>query len=78
MINEGNFRENMDSLINEPDSWSKEDYYNAFLELSERYLNEMINALNYENAIMEKFGEEDGEYVIEEITAVVKNWIAEI
>jgi len=69
MINEGNFRENMDSLINEPDSWSKEDYYNAFLELSERYLNEMINALNYENAIMEKFGEEDGEYVIEEITA---------
>ncbi len=56
MINEGNFRENMDSLINEPDSWSKEDYYNAFLELSERYLNEMINARNDEKAIMEKFG----------------------
>lgn len=69
MINEGNFRENMDSLINDPDSWSKEDYYNAFVELTERYLNEMLNALNYENAIMEKFGEEDGEYVIEEINA---------
>ena len=25
-------------------------------------------SLNYENAIMEKFGDEDGEYVIEEIT----------
>ena len=68
MINEGNFRENLDSLINDPDSWSKEDYYSAFLELTERYLNEMLNALNYENAIMEKFGDEDGEYVIEEIT----------
>lgn len=68
MINEGNFCENLDSLINDPDSWSKEDYYSAFLELTERYLNEMLNALNYENAIMEKFGDEDGEYVIEEIT----------
>ena len=46
MINEGNFRENLDSLINDPDSWSKEDYYSAFLELTERYLNEMLNALN--------------------------------
>ena len=71
MINEGNFRENLDSLINDPDSWSKEDYYSAFLELTERYLNEMHTnggQAEAKAAIMEKFGDEDGEYVIEEIT----------
>ena len=64
MLNEGNFQENLKSMINEPDSWSKEEYYSAFLDMTERFFNALISALEYENVILEKFGEEAGEAII--------------
>lgn len=67
MLNEGNFQEKLKSMINEPDSWSKEEYYSAFLDMTERFFNALISALEYENVILEKFGEEAGEAIIEKI-----------
>ena len=67
MLNEGNFSENLKSMINEPDSWSKEDYYSAFLDMTERFYNALISSLEYENVILEKFGEAEGEALIEKI-----------
>ena len=67
MLNEGNFQENLKSMINEPDNWSKEEYYSAFLDMTERFFNALISALEYENVILEKFGEEAGEAIIEKI-----------
>ena len=67
MLNEGNFQENLKSMINEPDNWSKEEYYSAFLDMTERFFDTLIASLEYENAILEKFGEDDGEALIEEI-----------
>ena len=67
MLNEGNFHENLVSMINEPDAWSKEDYYRAFLEMTERFYNALISSLEYENVILEKFGEDEGEALIEKI-----------
>ena len=67
MLNEGNFREKLKSMIDEPDAWSKEDYYHAFLEMTGRFLYELINATEYENAILDKLGEDEGEALIEKI-----------
>ena len=67
MLNEGNFQENLKSMINEPDAWSKEDYYSAFLDMTERFYNALISSLEYENVILEKFGEDEGEALIEKI-----------
>ena len=61
MLNEGNFQEKLKSMINEPDNWSKEEYYSAFLDMT------LISALEYENVILEKFGEDAGEAIIEKI-----------
>lgn len=67
MLNEGNFREKLKSMIDEPDCWSKEDYYSAFLDMTERFLDELINATEYENAILDHLGEDAGEALIEKI-----------
>ena len=61
MLNDGDFRKGLDKLMNHPDSCSKEELYVGFLEMTERYLNEMITTMNFENAIIEELGEKRGE-----------------
>ena len=67
MLNEGNFREKLLSMIDEPDAWSKEDYHSAFLDMTERFLYELIASTGYENAILDRLGEDEGEALIEKI-----------
>ena len=69
MLNEGNFRENLINMIDNPDSYTKEQLYEAFLEITERYLDEMVSTLNYERAIIAKLGEKKGNEEIERIVA---------
>ena len=69
MLNEGNFRKNLIDLIDNPDSYTKEQLYDGLLEVTERYLDEMISTLNYERAIIAKKGKEKGEDEIERIAA---------
>ena len=69
MIGEGNFRFNVELLLSHYDKFTKDEYYSAFVEMTERYLNEMVNTMSLENAIIEKFGEERGNEIIEEAFA---------
>ena len=64
MLNEGNFRDNLIALINNPDNYTKKQIYDAFLEVTERYLDELASTLNFERDILARVGEEKG---IEEI-----------
>ncbi len=67
MLNDGNFRDNLVNLIDNPGAYTKEELYDAFLEVTERYLNEMINTMAFERKIIEEFGEEGGNHLIEKI-----------
>ena len=67
MLNDGNFRDNLVDIIENPDAYTKEELYDAFLEVTERYLNEMINTMGFERKIIEEFGEEGGNHLIEKI-----------
>ena len=67
MLNEGDFRKTVNDMISNPDSYTKEDYYTAFLEMTERYLDEMVSTLNYERNIIARLGKEKGEEEIERI-----------
>ena len=57
--------ESLKKLISNSDSYSKEDYYNAFLDVTEQYLNELMNTLAYENKLLETLDEEEAEEPIE-------------
>ena len=65
MLNGNYFRDKVEDLIDNPDSYSREELHDAFLEMTERYLNELISTLNYEKAIIASLGEEEGNKVIE-------------
>ena len=69
MLNEGNFRNSLLDIIDNPDNYTKEQLYDAFLEVTERYLDEMVSTLNYERNIIAKLGREKGEEEIERIAA---------
>ena len=59
------FRKTVEKIVNNPELYSKEDLHDLFLELTERYLNELLSTMNYEKAIIESLGEEKGNEVIE-------------
>ena len=67
MINEGDFKENVIELLNNPDAYTKDEVYSAFLEMTERYLNEMITTMNLEKAITAGLGRETADELLEEI-----------
>ena len=69
MLNEGNFRKTLLDIIDNPDNYTKDQLYDAFLEVTERYLDEMVSTLNYERNIIAKLGKEKGEEEIERIAA---------
>jgi len=67
MINEGNFREIVSDITFNPDAYTKEEIHTAFIEMTRRYLNEMINTMNLEKAITKGFDDERAEEILEEI-----------
>ncbi len=69
MLNEGDFKRTLIDLIDNPDKYNKDQLYDAFLEITERYLDEMVSTLCFENYIIKKYGEEKGAEIIEAIAA---------
>ncbi|SCW68970.1 hypothetical protein SAMN02910456_02608 [Ruminococcaceae bacterium YRB3002] len=67
MINDGNFKETVEELMNNPDAYSKDDFYTAFLEMTERYLSELITTTNLEKAITAGLGRKRADELLEEI-----------
>ncbi len=65
MLNGQYFRDQVENIIDNPNSYSREELYTAFLEMTERYLNELISTLNYEKAIIASLGEDEGNQLIE-------------
>lgn len=61
------FRNTVEKIMNNPELYSKEDLHELFLEMTERYLNELLSTMNYEKVIFESLGEEKGNEVIERI-----------
>lgn len=77
MLNKGNFRNNLIDLIDNPDKYTKEHLYEAFLEITERYLDEMVSTLSFERYILKEYGQEKG-YSIIEILASSNSDIADL
>ena len=69
MLSEGNFIENLKNLMDDPDSYSQEEFYKAFLEVTERYLTEMVNTIGFERALIDSLGEDEAEETIAMIAA---------
>ena len=59
------FRNTVEKVMNNSESYSNEDLRYIFLEMTERFLNELLSTMNYEKAIIESLGEEEGNKVIE-------------
>ena len=67
MLNDEFFRQTVEDIINNPDDYSKDELYEAFLDMTERYLNEMVSSMNLENALTEGMGKESAAELIEQI-----------
>ncbi len=67
MLNEGDFRKTVTDMISNPNSYTKEEYYSAFLEMTERYLDGMITTTSLEKAITEGMDEENANKILEDI-----------
>ncbi len=67
MLNDEFFRQTVEDIINNPDNYSKDELYEAFLDMTERYLNEMVSSMNLENALTEGMGKESADELIEHI-----------
>ena len=67
MLNDEFFRKNVEDIINNPESYTKEELYEAFLDMTERYLNEMVTSMNLENALTEGMGKENADELIEQV-----------
>ncbi len=67
MINEGDFKESVEELLNHPEAYTKEEIYTAFLEMTVRYLDEMVTSTNLEKAITAGLGRVRADELLEEI-----------
>ena len=67
MLNDEYFRQTVEDIINNPDNYSKEELHEAFLDMTERYLNEMVSSINLEKALTEGLGKESADELIEQI-----------
>ena len=61
------FRSTVEKIMNNPESYTKEELHDLFLEMTERYLTELLSSMNYEKAIIDSLGEEKGNEVIEKV-----------
>ena len=64
MIDDNNFRKIVLDMMYHPEAYIKEDYYEAFLEMTGRYLNEMVTTINLENALAEGKAEKEVEELL--------------
>ncbi len=60
------FRNTVEKVMNNQELYSKEDLHALFLEMTERYLNEMVSCLNLERALINELGEERACQIIEQ------------
>ena len=67
MYQYGDYRKHIIDTIDNHKTISKGDLYDAFLDITERYLLEMISCLNYEKAFIDELGEEKGNQVLEQL-----------
>ena len=67
MLNYGDYKAHILKVIDNRDTISKKELYDAFLDLAERYLTEKVSSLNYERALINEVGEEEGNQLIEQI-----------
>ncbi len=67
MLNDEFFREELESIINSPESYTKEEIHEAFLVMTEKYLNEMINTMNLEREITKGMDKDSANEKLEEI-----------
>jgi len=67
MINEDNFRESVEDILNNPDAYTKDDLYVAFLEMTERYLDEMVTTTSLERALTAGMDKESANELLEDI-----------
>ena len=67
MLNDEFFRQTVEDIINNPDNYTKDELYEAFLDMTERYLNEMVSSMNLENALTEGLGKESADELIKQI-----------
>ena len=67
MFISNSFRKKLMAILEGPNHISKEDLYDNYLEMTERYLTEMISLLNFEKVIIQELGESRGEMLIEKI-----------
>lgn len=67
MLSDEHFRQIAEDIINNPDNYTKYELYEAFLDMTERYLNEMVSSMNLESALTEGLGKESANALIEQI-----------
>ena len=67
MYKTNDFKKGLRNIMDESKTIPKGKLYDAFLEVTVRYLNEMISALSLEQAIIRELGEERGNELIEEV-----------
>ena len=67
MYKTNDFRQGLKNVMDESKTIPKGKLYDAFLEVTVRYLNEMISTLSLEQAIIKELGEEKGNELIEKV-----------
>ena len=67
MINDDNFRESVEEILNNPDAYTKDELYTAFQEMTERYLNEMVTTTSLERALTAGMDKEAANELLESI-----------
>ena len=67
MLNDEFFRQTLEDIINNPENYSKDELYEALLDMTERYLNEMVTSMNLENALTAGMDKESADELIEQI-----------
>ncbi len=67
MYKTNDFRQGLRNVMDESKTIPKGKLYDAFLEVTIRYLNEMISTLSLEQAIIKELGEERGSELIERV-----------
>lgn len=64
MITNLEFRQHLKNLISNYDSRTKEEYYAAFIEMTDRFLNEMATTLAIQKTLTSEFGEARAEMLL--------------
>lgn len=67
MINDDDFRESVEDILNNPNAYTKEELYTAFQEMTERYLNEMVTTTSLERALTAGMDKEAANKLLESI-----------